>query len=117
MFSVFVLKSKNFHFNALKEVIEPMVMVPTQNYFSRITIKSDTQRPRQTIDWLEKAWKKHFPHLLLDYDFLTDQRANQYKSEARFSKIFTSFSIVSLLMPHLVCMAWWRILPLKKEKK
>ena len=92
---------KNFHFNALKEVIEPMVMVPTQNYFSRITIKSDTERPRQTIDWLEKTWKKHFPHLLLDYDFLTDQRANQYKSEARFSKIFTSFSIISLLIASL----------------
>jgi putative ABC transport system permease protein len=89
---------KNFHFNSLQQAIEPLAIYPLEGRFSRITIKADVTKANQSIAWIEKTWKKHFPSALLDYNFLDEQIGEQYEAEERFSKIFLYFSVLSLLI-------------------
>jgi putative ABC transport system permease protein len=88
----------NFHFNSLQQTIEPLAIYSRGNSFSRITLKVDIKKADQVVGLIERAWKKHFPSALFDYDFLSRQIAEQYQSEERFSKIFLYFSILSLLI-------------------
>jgi len=89
---------KNFHFTSLHETIQPLAIYPAQDRFSRITIKADVSNTSRVMDLIAATWKKYFPAALLDYNFLDNQIRDQYKEEQRFSKIFSCFSILSLLI-------------------
>ncbi|HJS54827.1 MAG TPA: ABC transporter permease [Chitinophagaceae bacterium] len=88
----------DFHFNSLQQVIEPLAIYPIGDRFSRITIKADMSRVDQSLLWIEKTWKRNFPTALFDYDFMDRQIGEQYAAEERFSKIFLSFSILSIVI-------------------
>jgi putative ABC transport system permease protein len=89
---------KDFHFNSLHEAIQPLAIYPVQDRFSRITISADVSNASHIITLITSAWKKYFPSALLDYDFLDKQIWEQYREEQRFSKIFSCFSLLSLLI-------------------
>lgn len=89
---------KDFHFSTLQHLISPLVIFPSQDRFSRITLKVDVSKLPQTTVWLEKTWKKHFPSALLDYSYSENAFEDQYREEAKFSTIFFYFSILSLLI-------------------
>jgi putative ABC transport system permease protein len=89
---------KDFHFNSLEQAVEPLVIFPSDNHFSRITLKVDIKKADKVIALMENTWKKFFPSALFDYDFVSQQIKEQYKSEERFSKIFLYFSLLSLLI-------------------
>jgi len=89
---------KDFHFSTLQHLISPLVIYPSGDRFSRITLKVDVSKLPQTTAWLEKTWKKHFPSALLDYSFSEDVFEEQYAAEEKFSTIFLYFSLLSLLI-------------------
>ena len=89
---------KDFHFSTLQHLITPLVIFPSQDRFSRITLKVDISKLPQTTAWLNKTWKKNFPSALLDYSFSEDVIEEQYAAEEKFSSIFFYFSILSVLI-------------------
>jgi len=89
---------KDFHFSTLQNLISPLVIYPSQDRFSRITLKVDASKLPQTTAWLNKTWKKHFPSALLDYSFSENVFEEQYREERKFSTIFLYFSILSLVI-------------------
>jgi len=89
---------RNFHFNSLQRLIEPLAIYPLTDRFSRITVRTDIGRVNEATAWVEKTWKSHFPGALFDYDFLDRKINDQYQAERRFSKLFSGFSVLSLLI-------------------
>lgn len=89
---------KDFHFNSLHEPIQPLAIYPLQDHFSRITIRANVSNASNVIALITSTWKKYFPSALLDYGFLDKQIQEQYQDEQRFSKIFSCFSLLSLLI-------------------
>ncbi|HEV8508459.1 MAG TPA: ABC transporter permease [Chitinophagaceae bacterium] len=91
----------NFHFNSLEQAIEPLAIYPLDTRFSRITLKVDMGKATQALAFVKDVWKKHFTSALFDYDFVSQELKQQYRSEEKFSKIFLYFSILSLLIASL----------------
>lgn len=90
---------KDFNFNSLHEEIQPLAIFPLrEKTFSRITIRADVSNPARAVDLISSTWKKHYPSALLDYSFLDKELQKQYQEEQRFSKIFSYFSLLSLLI-------------------
>lgn len=90
---------KDFHFNSLHEPIQPLALLPlNQGYFSRITLRANVSNTSGVIALLTSAWRKYFPSAMLDYNFLDKQIWESYQDEQRFSKIFSCFSLLSLLI-------------------
>ena len=89
---------KDFHFSTLQHLISPLVIFPSQDRFSRITLKADVSNLSQTRAWLDKVWKRNFPSALLDYSFSENVFEEQYREEEKFSTIFLYFSILSLVI-------------------
>lgn len=91
----------DFHFNSLQHEMEPLIIYPVSDRFSRINIRIDGIKPLETVAFIEKTWKKHFPSSLLDFGFLDEELQRSYESEQRFSKIFLVFSVLSLIIAGL----------------
>jgi putative ABC transport system permease protein len=88
---------KDFHFTSLQEAIAPVALSLTRSDgFSRITLRIDTGNLSETLDFVEKTWRKHFPSALLQYSFLNERLDRQYPAEKLFGKIFMTFVVLSL---------------------
>ncbi|HLL41712.1 MAG TPA: ABC transporter permease [Segetibacter sp.] len=89
---------KDFHFNSLHESVQPLAIYPLEGSFSRITIRANVSNASNVITLISSTWKKYFPSALFDYGFLDKHVQAQYQDEQRFSKIFSCFSLLSLLI-------------------
>lgn len=89
---------KDFHFNSLQHKVEPMAMMLRGDGFRRVILKIDMSQAQKAIAAVESTWKKHFPDVFFEYDFVDKRLGEQYAAEARFSKIFLYFSILSVLI-------------------
>lgn len=89
---------RDFHFNTLQAGIKPLAITPTENHFSRITVRIDMQKPAEAVEKISAVWKKHFPSALFDFSFVDKQINQQYLGEQQFSKLFLCFSVMSLLI-------------------
>lgn len=95
---------KDFHFNSLHEAVQPLAIYPLSplnERFSRITVRADVSDAGRTLAGINSTWKKFFPSALFDYNFLDKQIWEQYQAEQRFTKIFSCFSLLSLLIASL----------------
>ena len=92
---------RDFHFNSLQHNMEPLVIFPVSNRFSRISIRIDGTKALESVALIENTWKKHYPAEFMDFAFLDEQLQNVYQSEQRFSKIFLVFSVLSLVIAGL----------------
>ncbi|MBV9987295.1 MAG: ABC transporter permease [Chitinophagaceae bacterium] len=90
--------TNDFHFNTLRNAIEPLAIYAVADRFSRISIKIDLAKANESMDWIGAVWKKHFPGALFDFGFVDQQVAESYAAEQRFSRIFLYFSILSLVI-------------------
>jgi putative ABC transport system permease protein len=62
-----------------------------------ITVDIESDVP-ETVNALEKQWKKLFPDSPFEYFFLDDYFNKQYASEQRLEKVFTTFSGLSIFI-------------------
>lgn len=105
---------KDFHFSPLQHLIGPLAIYYSDDYFSRITLRTDISQPAAVTAWLEKTWKKYFPSALLDYTFSDSVLEVQYQAEDRFAKIFLYFSVLSLF---IACMGLYGLIAYTTSQK
>jgi putative ABC transport system permease protein len=88
----------DYHHVSLKSKMDPVLFycdpVEGEYYSMRIngTAVDDAVRT------VEAAWKKSFPGNPFEYFFLDDYFNNQYKNEQRFGMLFTTFSVLALII-------------------
>lgn len=52
----------------------------------------------ETVEHVRKAWTTAFPGNPMDYFFLDDYFNQQYENEMKFGKLFTTFSVVAVIV-------------------
>jgi putative ABC transport system permease protein len=63
-----------------------------------ILLKLDNKNIPATVAGIEKSWKKNFPELPFQYTFLDQDFDSQYAADQKRGKIFTTFSILTILI-------------------
>ena len=95
---------KNHHQHSVAQNYEPLLFVvePAQSQYVSVKIDlasfngyTDLQRQLETI---EAIYKEHFPNDAFDYFFLDQFFNQQYQAEIKFSRLFTFFSILSIVV-------------------
>jgi putative ABC transport system permease protein len=92
------------HFESLRNKIEPLLLyvgqgfAPNRDRFSRIIVRVETGSIRETMDFLEDAWKKTQPNKPIVYYFQEDALENLYNQEKRWSAIVRHASVFSILL-------------------
>lgn len=88
---------KDFNQKSLYNPIAPLLLFyrPASN---TIELKLSAQDIPSTIASLETSWKKYFPDLPFAYTFLDQDFNSQYAADQKRGKIFTAFSVLTILI-------------------
>jgi len=92
------------HFESLRNEIEPLILYvgegtsPRRNRFSRIIVRVETGLLKDTMAFLEKAWKQIQPDKPFITYFQDDVLKGLYDQEKRWSAIIQYASVVSILL-------------------
>lgn len=88
---------KDFNQKALYNPIAPLMMFyrPNSNI---IQLKLNPQNITATIQQVERSWKISLPDLPFQYTFLDQDFDSQYAADQKRGKIFTAFSVLTIII-------------------
>lgn len=88
---------EDFHYESLREDIGPLGMV-IGNEASVLAVKLKARDMSESIQSITHVWDKFAPHQPIRYSFLDDRYAAMYSDVQRMGKIFTSFSVLAIVV-------------------
>jgi putative ABC transport system permease protein len=88
---------KDFNQKSLYNPITPLILFYRPNS-SSLQIKLSAGHIPAAIASIEKSWKNVFPELPFQYTFLDQDFDSQYAADKKRGKIFTAFSILTILI-------------------
>jgi putative ABC transport system permease protein len=88
---------KDFNQQSLYNPIAPLMLLYRPNN-NGIQVKLDPRNIPQALAGIEKSWKTVFPELPFSYTFLDQDFDSQYAADQKRGKIFTSFSVLTILI-------------------
>ncbi len=88
---------KDFNQRSLYNPLEPLILF-YRPHSNSIVAKLSPADIGSTIGSIERTWKSLFPDLPFKYTFLDQDFDSQYAADQKRGKIFTSFSILTILI-------------------
>jgi putative ABC transport system permease protein len=92
---------KDFHFQSLKNKIEPLTLFIYDDWINRISIRYADGKEKEAIAFVEQIWKDHFPDVQYHYEFINDYLRTFYKAEAKLQTILLVFTILAIFIASL----------------
>ncbi|MCE7040626.1 ABC transporter permease [Dyadobacter sp. CY312] len=89
---------KDFHFESMKEKIEPAIFSYTPSDMNRIYIKTNGENAATTIAAAEVSWKQYNGQFPFGYAFLDDTFNDMYKSEKQTGLLFNIFASIAVFI-------------------
>ena len=95
---------KNHHHHSVAQAYEPLLFVidPSENQYISVKIDGASLGGytglQQLISTLEATYNQHYPGSAFNYFFLDDFFNRQYQSEVKFSRLFTFFSLLAIVV-------------------
>jgi len=108
---------KDFHFQSLREEVQPAVMNMLPNYYNylgALLIKIKGNDIAGNLALIENTWNEAQPSKPFTYSFLDADIANQYQTEQRWSNIVTYSSILAII---IACMGLFGLAILTVTKR
>ena len=88
---------EDFHFDSLHKPIEPLVLVAGKNVY-HLLVRTAPGDLRATLNDLEAKWGQFAAHRPFEYEFLDQEYAAVYRAEQRVGRMFTTFSLLAILI-------------------
>ncbi|MEO0571936.1 MAG: ABC transporter permease [Bacteroidota bacterium] len=104
---------KNFHFDSLRNNIEALSFSIGQ-FAGSMAIKLKGQAIVSTISSIESIWNDIAPGQPFNYYFLDDSFNNSYKAEQRLGRIFSIFTLLSIL---IACLGLFGLATFNAQKR
>lgn len=89
---------QDFNFETLKQSINPLCLVLGGGRSSIISVKINQADVKNTIASVISVWKKFAPTQPIRYTFMDESFANMYADVQRMGSLFTSFSILAIII-------------------
>jgi putative ABC transport system permease protein len=89
----------DFHSTSLNSTIGPVLLdQTTKAQYADVMIRIDNNQKEKAIVAIQKEYKKIIPDYPCNYNFLTDELAQQYESTGKWKQIITLSSIMSIII-------------------
>jgi putative ABC transport system permease protein len=89
---------RDFHFQSLRQEIEPLVIYISPRFFEYISIRITPDNFPATLAFIKKKWKEWAPGLPFDYFFLDSDFDRFYRAEEREGRVFCGFSFLAIFI-------------------
>ncbi|HXB09396.1 MAG TPA: FtsX-like permease family protein, partial [Puia sp.] len=88
---------KDFNQQSLYNRIAPLILLYRPNQYN-IQLKLDARDVQSTLAGVQKTWRASFADLPFEYDFLDKRLNSQYEAEQKRGKLFTTFSVLTVMI-------------------
>ncbi|MDX1941608.1 MAG: ABC transporter permease [Saprospiraceae bacterium] len=89
---------KDFHHQGLQKAHNPILILLRPTAASFYSLKVQSPNLREVTAQIEQSWRGTFPQTPFDYFFLDEFFNKQYQSDIQFSRVFSSFSMLAILI-------------------
>jgi putative ABC transport system permease protein len=89
---------KDFHYTSAKQKIAPLIMLASGVSKGRVIARIKTTDLHRLVGDIKSKWEAYGSGAPFSYFFLDDQFNNLYSAEERTGQIFTSFSVIAILI-------------------
>ena len=89
---------KDFHFESLRNGVEPMLILPLFSEPDYIIMRVAPENFSGSIENIKKSWAGLLPHTICEVEFFDDRIESLYNSEARISGLFKYFSFIAIFI-------------------
>jgi len=89
--------TKDFFYDSFRQTLKPSALWYA-DWNSHIHIKINNQNTAQSIKYIEGLWNELSPQAPFEYEFLDKTFGQLYKSEENLQKIFTTFSVIAIII-------------------
>ncbi len=90
--------AKDFHFESLKNGIEPMLMVPLTQNPDVLILRIKPENFSNTLASITSKWQSIIPDTNCEIGFFDQRLEQMYNSEKRISGLFSYFSFVAIFI-------------------
>lgn len=105
---------KDFHFESLHQVVQPMFFKFNPEQTNRIMVKISAGKEKSTIAALHRFYENYNPGYALDYKFLDQDYQAQYVSENRVGLLSRYFAVLAILIS---CLGLFGLAAFTAERK
>ncbi len=105
---------EDYHYYSIHSKIEPAVYMVSPERSHKLVVRVHATNQKETIAYMEKIWDEHFPSLPFSHQFATERLRREYKSEESTFKIFSFFTLLSLVIS---CLGLYGLTALIVERK
>ncbi|NIJ51864.1 ABC transporter permease [Dyadobacter arcticus] len=106
---------KNFHYSSLRDKIQPMILLASEQYGGdALWVKNEKSNSQESLAHFENIYKKVLPATVFDYSFLDEQNALDYQQELRLQKMIT---IVTALSVFICCLGLFALAHLSTTQR
>ena len=88
----------DYHQVSLKKTLDPTIFICTLHGGEFYSVRFSGGNSSQIVDDVRQAWTKAFPSNPFEYFFLDNYFNQQYSNERKFAKLFTTFSILAMII-------------------
>jgi len=92
---------KDFHFQSLKNKIEPLSIFLQEEWVNRISIRFEPGKEQEAIAFVENTWKDHFPEVQFNYSSINDYLKTYYNAEDKLQTILVVFTLLAIFIASL----------------
>lgn len=92
---------KDFHFNSLHSKIEPMLLTINPERFWNISVLVKPENLAASLEYLKEKWNEVLPNRPVDYVFVDDNFAAQYKADEKTETFLQHFTFIAIFIASL----------------
>jgi ABC-type antimicrobial peptide transport system permease subunit len=105
---------KNFHYQTLKNKIEPLAINVNPNYLNYMIVRIPPEGVSESLGFIEKTWKQVIPTYPFEYRFMDDRYDLMYRSEERIGILLRYFAILAVFV---ACLGLFGLASFMAEKR
>jgi len=105
---------KDFHFESLHRKIPPTIFLFSSRSLNWLYLKVDHENVQATIDQVRKVYSKFVVNRDFTFTFLNDDIERQYEAEQKFTKVFTIFTGLAIV---IACLGTFGLISFSAERK
>jgi len=105
---------KNFHYQTLKNKIEPLAINVNPNLLNYMIVRIPPEGVSDSLGFIEKTWKQVIPTYPFEYRFMDDRYDLMYRNEERIGILLRYFAILAVFV---ACLGLFGLASFMAEKR
>jgi len=105
---------EDYHYYSIHSKIEPAIYLIEPDRSYNLAVKINGANKEETIAYLQETWDSHFPGIPFNFQMAKDRLQKEYKNEESTFKIFTFFTLLSMVIS---CLGLYGLTALIVERK